>query len=433
MCRDPDIFRAGLEIALPGAAAGRLLPPGLAEQVLARPPRARAAVGRPRGCWRSWADRSGLRAAASARVVLARARHGRAAAGEHHGPRPRPAGADRVRDPRRVDVRGSRLDRRSAAVRDHGVDQAVAAAVRDVLLGVAEREQVVRVVRRQVGFAYSRRCAGASGRARPRRRPRARRARPAPRRSRAKRVCSTSMKYGWVPSERSGQVEHLRAERGGEALVRRHGRLGVVEAVEELAHRLQRPRVVAGRLRVADADAEQEAVREVARELGVLARDVGRVVLPDVEDAGDDRERAAASTYGARLLDRRAAAEPQRAVAERLDLRLRRRGPFVSAVPDADSSEFHSEIVAAGRSALSAGARSARNQPATPAAISERHQRHVVPGLGDDDRVHERREREREQDRAEQRVAAADQRPPAGRAPQARTSKTCQIRIGVEM
>ena len=61
------------------------------------------------------------------------------------------------------------------------------------------------------------------------------------------------------------EVEHLRPERGGDPAVGRHG----FEPVEERAHRGERARVVAVRLGVADADAEQEPPGEVGVELGV--------------------------------------------------------------------------------------------------------------------------------------------------------------------
>ena len=87
------------------------------------------------------------------------------------------------------------------------------------------------------------------------------------------------------------QVQHLGSERGGAALVARHGRIGRVEPVEERSHGRQRLVVPARRLGMADADAEQEAVRERARELRVLRGDVRRLVLPHVEDPRGDRER----------------------------------------------------------------------------------------------------------------------------------------------
>ena len=91
----------------------------------------------------------------------------------------------------------------------------------------------------------------------------ARRARPARPRSRAKRVCSTGVKYGCVPSERSAasssifgpSAAAIRSSRGTGSRRR-------VEPVEERPHRRQRLAVVARRLRVPDADAEQEAARE---------------------------------------------------------------------------------------------------------------------------------------------------------------------------
>ena len=276
----------------------------------------------------------------------------------------------------RLEVGADRFgDLPGAAVRDHGVDQAVRAAVGDVLLGVAELEQVAwcsSAARGRSRRTRGRARAPSRGPPRPRRRPRARRARPA-RRARGRSGVCSGVDEVRVRAERAllGQVEHLRPERGGQTLVLGHRRLGGVEAVEELAHRLQRARVVARRLRVADADAEQEAVRVVARELGVVARDVRRVVLPDVEDAGDDRERRRRLDVRARLLDRRAAAEPERAVAERLELGLGRRGRRASAAPDADSSEFHAGIVAVSASEACGRRWNARNQPATPAAISD--------------------------------------------------------------
>ena len=132
------------------------------------------------------------------------------------------------------------------------------------------------------------------------------------------------------------EVEHLRPERGGDPLVARHP--AGVEAVEERAHGAQRPRVVARGLRVPDADAEQEAAGEVARQLRVLRGDVGRLVLPDVEDPGGDRDLLRRLQVRPRLRERGRAAEPQRVVAERLELG-HDAGARLVAAPDAEAAE----------------------------------------------------------------------------------------------
>jgi hypothetical protein len=87
-----------------------------------------------------------------------------------------------------------------------------------------------------------------------------------------------------------GEVEHLRTQRGGDALVARDRRLRRVEAVEECPHGRQRPCVVARGLGMPDADAEQEAAGELAGQLRVLRRHVSGLVLPDVEDPRGDRD-----------------------------------------------------------------------------------------------------------------------------------------------
>ena len=124
-------------------------------------------------------------------------------------PRPARAVAERLQADvvgARVEVRPDRLgDRLRRPVRDHRVDQPVAAAVGDVRARCSRRQQVARVVAalevavgvlaaspRAVSGSRSTTTASsgatsASG----------------PIRSRAKRVCSTGVKYGWVPSERS--------------------------------------------------------------------------------------------------------------------------------------------------------------------------------------------------------------------------------------
>jgi LuxR family maltose regulon positive regulatory protein len=91
---------------------------------------------------------------------------------------------------------------------------------------------------------------------------------------------------------------------------------------------------------VADANAEQEAAGELAGELRVLPCDVGRLVLPDVEDAGRNRQRARRLQEGPRLGQRRAASEPQRGKAERLDLR-HRLDTLAVQLPDPDLAQSH--------------------------------------------------------------------------------------------
>ena len=143
-----------------------------------------------------------------------------------------------------------------------------------------------------------------------------------------------------VGAERAlgGEVEHLRPERGGDHLLARHA--AGVEAVEEPAHGGQRAGVVARRLRVPDADAEQEAPRVRAAQLQVLPGDVGRVVLPDVEDARGDRDLLGRLEVRAGVVERRRAAEPERAVAERLELGHDAR-PRLVAPPDSDPTQSH--------------------------------------------------------------------------------------------
>jgi hypothetical protein len=95
---------------------------------------------------------------------------------------------------------------------------------------------------------------------------------------------------------------------------------------------------------MSDADPEQEAPGERARDVGALRGDVGRLVLPHVEDPRGDRQRARALQERPRLRHRRAAADPQRAVAEGLDLGDAVKS-FLMAPPDADRAEVHSHTL----------------------------------------------------------------------------------------
>src|SRR5262249_23752586 len=123
-------------------------------------------------------------------------------------------------------------------------------------------------------------------------------------------------------------------------------------------------------LRMPDPDPEHEAAAVVGVDLRVRGGDVRRVVLPDVQDAAGDRERRRGLQVGPALVDARAAPDPQRAVAEGLYLSGCVGAAAAAAAPDADGSEFHWGIVAGPGSVASARERSARNQPATPDAIS---------------------------------------------------------------
>jgi Trk K+ transport system NAD-binding subunit len=241
-----------------------------------------------------------------------------------------------------------------AAVRDHGVDEAVAATVGDVALGEAEAQEVARVVAPVqvalgvgpgrlagdlvVGLHHDGELGGHDG---VRSDPLAREARVLRRREVR------------VRAERPAcrEVEHLGSQRGGDARVAGNRRISRVQAVEELAHLGERLRVLARRLGVADADAEQESPRERPLELRALRRDVGRLVLPDVEDPGRDRHGARALQERPDLRERRAAADPQRREAERLELGHHVR-PLPVHPPDADASKVH------------------RSQPGRPGAVA---------------------------------------------------------------
>src|SRR3954447_20723961 len=292
-----------------------------------------------------------------------------------------------------VEMRMGRLgDGVGRAVGDDGVDEAVAAAVRDVLLREAEAQEIAGVVgESQVGGrVLARDLAGAGGvrledhgdlggDQHPRSDAIAREA-----------GVLRGGEVG-VGAERAlrGEVEHLRPERGGEPLIARHGLLSGVEAVEEVAHGLQRPRVVRGRLGMPDADAEDEAARELALELRTAGRHVGRRVLPDVEDARGDRERLGGLEEGPDLRERGAAPEPQRAEAEALDLRAAlAAGTAGHPDPDApevrhaasDASRGRGPCSASKRSLTSPNAASARSRVARSCVAMTLVRRSAPPG-----------------------------------------------------
>jgi hypothetical protein len=244
-------------------------------------------------------------------------------------------------------------------VGDDRIDETVAAAVGDVALGEAEAQQVARVVaQRQVALRIGARRG-------------ARvvvvvvldddRELGGDERLRADALAGEAGVLGdgevGVGAARAlgGEVEHPRPERGGHPALARDGLRCGVEAVEERAHRGQRGAVLGGRLAVADSDAEQEASREVALELRVLVGDVGRLVLPDVEDGGRHGQRAGALEEGAHLRERRAPAHPQRAEPERLDLRGAVDAVLMAA-PDPDLSQWRHRHQRSSMSSFSATA-----------------------------------------------------------------------------
>ena len=141
-----------------------------------------------------------------------------------------------------------------------------------------------------------------------------------------------------------GELEHLRPERRDDALVAGHRRVGVVEPVEEVAHLRERLLVPAGRLRMPNPDPEQEALAEVAAQVGVTGRDVRRLVAPHVQDAGGDGQRGGRLEVRARLHERWAPSQPERPEAERLDLCQRAHSLLVAA-PDSNPSERHASEI----------------------------------------------------------------------------------------
>ena len=157
---------------------------------------------------------------------------------------------------------------------------------------------------------------------------------------------------------RGGELEHLRPECGEHAR-RGLGRLdaaedGLVHRVQVGAHRPERLRVLVAAAgdarRVADADPEQEAPRIGVRERPGSVRGRHRVARVDVGDARGDhgplREREERRGLREALLRPDALAEPDRRVAELLELgseraRLRRAPQAERSEPHADPSELH--------------------------------------------------------------------------------------------
>ena len=124
---------------------------------------------------------------------------------------------------------------------------------------------------------------------------------------------ATCTKYGSAPSERSALTPSIFG--ASAAMARRsrgNRRVGGVEAVEELPHRRERRRIVAGRLGMADPDADEQPLREVGRELGVFGGELGRLVGPDVDDARPDDELRRRVEQRAHARQARRAAEPER-------------------------------------------------------------------------------------------------------------------------
>ena len=238
-------------------------------------------------------------------------------------PRSRPPARRRGRAGCKGDVVGARVevrahglgDRFRRAVGDDRVDQAVAAAVGDIALGEAEAQEVVGVV----GAAQVERGVLARDRARRldvcldddrelRRDERIR----ARRGSRAKRVCSGVTKYVWVPSERREARSSIfgpsaaatRSSSGtgsGAASSPSKNALILASGPTYSAVASGCPTPIPSRKRPGKARASS------ARCVG----DVGRLVLPHVEDPGGDGQRARALEERPRLLHRRAAADPQ--------------------------------------------------------------------------------------------------------------------------
>ena len=190
-----------------------------------RPPTARrwcAARSAASGCARAAPAAVLYRSTAASARSRASARPSRAAGGRR-GPRPPRGGRGSLRRPAPALPCGI-----TASIRRSEPPSAMSC------LGEAELEQVVRVVRQpevELGVLARVLRARLGVRVDARPRPRARRARPRPARSRAKRVCSSVMKYGCVPSERSsarssifGPSAAARRSSFGTASRRRRGR-----------------------------------------------------------------------------------------------------------------------------------------------------------------------------------------------------------------
>ena len=160
---------------------------------------------------------------------------------------------------------GRRCNLLGGSVRDDRVDQPVRPTVGDVLRRKAVAEQVASVIaqsevqrgvapRLRSGRSRSSSSTHASSGARS----------AGSRGSRAARVCSTGTKYVCAPSERSALSSSIFGPSAARhRLVRGTGGARGVESVEEGLHRGQRLAVLAGGLRMADADAEQHASREM--------------------------------------------------------------------------------------------------------------------------------------------------------------------------
>ena len=153
----------------------------------------------------------------------------------------------------------------------------------------------------------------------------------------------------------AGELEHPGAERGETPLADRDGGRRRVEVVEIGRGRGQRALVAAGfadhveERTVADADAEEEPARERVRECGVTLRGLLRGVHPEVQDAGGHRDAVGRVEQGSAVVEdrpARAAREPDRRVAERLELG-RSRGLLARVAvaqlpaPDSGATELH--------------------------------------------------------------------------------------------
>ena len=141
-----------------------------------------------------------------------------------------------------------------------------------------------------------------------------------------------------------GEREHLRAERGQRPVLDGHA-LGV-EDVEVVDDRVVGAAVLLGGLRVADADAEQEAAGMGGGDPVVGRRDVLGGRGPHVDDAGGDGQvrGGVEQLLGEEQVGGRRPADPDRAVAERLDLLGETRGELVAAPPDPDAAEFDGHV-----------------------------------------------------------------------------------------
>ena len=178
---------------------------------------------------------------------------------------------------------------------------------------------------------------------------------PAPSRSRACAVCSTGTKYGCAPSVRSRARSSIFGPSAASTTGTRSAARGHVgrrlHRVEVCAHGRERRAVRLAaqldRVPVAAAEAEQEAARErLAERVGAGPRRRG-IARVDVRDPGGDDEVARpgeGERGGGEVLPRERLADPDRGVAEPLDLGQRLAellgGPVRHArAPDADPAE----------------------------------------------------------------------------------------------